>query len=132
MGCEVKKDATGQVTRIVCSRTPSDCEFCHRRCGTQLCDYPVAKGKTCDKRICKVCAARPKGKDEDYCPDHRERAGLGTKRSLDLDGARWLNEAKYANRCLTQSCNTQIEVGDRCFYLPAERGVLCEECGEGV
>lgn len=135
MPCKVTKDETGQVTRIVCSRPSSaECDFCHKRQGTQLCDYPVAKGKTCDKRICVMCTARPKGKDEDYCPDHRERAGLGSvaKRELDLDGARWLSAAKYANKCLTLSCNTRIEVGDRCFYLPAERGVLCEECGEGA
>lgn len=135
MGCEVKKDATGQVTRIVCSRTPTaSCDFCRKRPGTQLCDYPTAKGKTCDKHICLSCTARPKGKDEDYCPDHRERAGLGSvaKRELDLSGARWLREAKYANRCLTQSCNASVQVGDRCFYLPAERGVMCEECGENV
>lgn len=111
-----------------------ECEFCHRRAGTQLCDYPVSRGKTCDKRICTTCSARPKGKDEDYCPDHRERAGIGAmaQRDFDLNGARWLNEAKYANRCLTASCNNRVEVGDRCFYLPAERGVLCEECGENA
>lgn len=131
---EIRDKETGEVIghAIVCSRavTPK-CEFCRRRDGTQLCDYPTAPGKTCDKRICRQCSARPKGKDEDYCPDHRERAGLGPPLRLDLEGARWIR-AKYDGRCLMMRCGVAIEAGDEVLYLPNERGVLCDDCGKGV
>ena len=132
---EIKDPVTGEVLghAIACRGRQSvpKCDFCHRRDGTQLCDYPIAKGKTCDKRICRTCTARPKGKDEDYCPDHRERAGLGPAMRLDLDGARWI-KAKYDGRCLMMRCNEVIEAGDHVLYAPNERGVICEGCGEGL
>jgi hypothetical protein len=38
-----------------------------------LCDYPVADGKKCDKRMCEVHRTRV-GNNMDYCPDHRAAA----------------------------------------------------------
>lgn len=80
--------------------------------------------------MCDGCAARPKGKDEDYCPDHRERAGLG-RASLDTTGSRWI-DARFPGRCKEPKCGAAISQGDRVLYLPAEKGVLCEECGENI
>ena len=39
---------------------PQFCEFCNMR-STLLCDGKLPSGKTCDKRICRRCAAEPKG-----------------------------------------------------------------------
>ena len=46
-------------------------EHC-RECGSiseNLCDYPVGKGKTCDRAICNECSKQV-GIDIHYCPTH--------------------------------------------------------------
>jgi len=116
------------VTMIVCSRgqrTPH-CEICGKPNGIRLCDYPTSKGKTCDRRMCPNCSARPQGKDEDYCPDHRERAGLGKPEpKFNLEGSRMI-AARYDGRC--KACHVEIGAGDDVLYMPQEKAVLCEPC----
>jgi hypothetical protein len=110
------------------------CEFCHLRTGSLQCDYPIGgvdgstgKKKTCDKYICGQCAGRKGGFD--YCPDHRERAGVPLP-ALDFEGARWLDCTRYAANCAMPNCNVRVEEGERSLYLPKERKIVCEECGE--
>lgn len=136
-----RKDEQGNVighARVQYSTTTPQCEFCRKRLGTQQCDYPLGgtnedgSKKTCDRFCCKACAGS-KG-NFDYCPDHRQRAGLPPKPKVELDlaDARWLDEARYPGHCATPTCNHSIEEGERCLYLPRARKVLCETCGEGL
>lgn len=57
---------------IICSRggPVARCEVpgCQAS-GTQLCDWPVSKGKTCDFRMCPSHALRV-AREIDYCPEH--------------------------------------------------------------
>jgi succinate dehydrogenase/fumarate reductase-like Fe-S protein len=39
---------------------------------SKLCDFPVAKGKTCDAGMCGSCATNI-GPDQDYCPTHKDQ-----------------------------------------------------------
>ena len=41
-----------------------------RQCSHVLCDWPIAKGKTCDRGICEECAP-PVAPDLHYCKAHR-------------------------------------------------------------
>jgi hypothetical protein len=74
MRCSVQQLENGAV-RIMCGPDPktlcevSGCDEDHMA----LCDYPVADGKTCDKRMCEVHRTRA-GNNIDYCPDHRAAA----------------------------------------------------------
>jgi len=70
MPCDITKDESGQVTRIVCSRrsTPK-CKFCGKP-SSKLCDYPVGTG-TCDAQICRACTTHIEP-DTDYCPNHKD------------------------------------------------------------
>jgi hypothetical protein len=45
------------------------CNFCGAVGARRLCDYPVAKGKTCDALMCVRCGTRT-GENHDLCPDH--------------------------------------------------------------
>ncbi len=71
MTCETVK-LPGGGTAIVCSdrrRRPncqvSTCQHEHR----YLCDFPIAPGQTCDRRLCER-HRMPQGVDRDYCPEH--------------------------------------------------------------
>lgn len=126
---------------IGCSRgsTGPLCKFCKRGTGTKRCDYPVRQGKTCDVWLCDRCAAH-KDPDEDYCPDHRERAGLGPSASVAAYRAqleakerratlppRWIEHARYAGKC--RECLRLISSGERILYF-SDRGCLCADCGK--
>jgi hypothetical protein len=55
--------------------------------GTQLCDFPVGAGKTCDRPICEYHAAEV-APNVDYCPAHHAewkafRDAGGVKRELE-------------------------------------------------
>ncbi len=55
--------------------------------GTQLCDYPVGDGKTCDRPVCEYHAAVV-APNVDYCPAHHAewkafRDDGGVKRELE-------------------------------------------------
>lgn len=60
---------------IVCTRTSRKqlgrCRECWVQTATLLCDGPSksARGKTCDKPICRACATAG-GHNVDYCRDH--------------------------------------------------------------
>lgn len=71
MGCETRRDATGQVVMIVCSRgrRPPRCSVCGTRPGTQLCDGPGPGGGTCDAPVCLACTVHAEP-DRDFCPAH--------------------------------------------------------------
>lgn len=54
------------------------CAFCWkldglRQLATKLCDFPVDKGKNCDKPMCHKHATNG-GKNIDYCPEHKDAA----------------------------------------------------------
>ena len=58
----------------------------HKRCAcgqpaTKLCDFPTARGKTCDRPLCDRCAVGI-DRDVDYCPDHPRTVA----RQLALEG----------------------------------------------
>jgi hypothetical protein len=76
MRCSVQQLENGAV-RIMCGPDPKPlCEV--SACDEDqmaLCDYPVADGKTCDKRMCEVHRTRS-GNNMDYCPDHRAGKGV--------------------------------------------------------
>lgn len=79
---------------FVCSRGPKPRKLCvpclragRKTPSTKLCDYPEGAAKvamlpdrglyppsqTCDTPLCGKCAVR-KGKDLDWCPEHKEGA----------------------------------------------------------
>lgn len=69
----IKLVAEGTVA-IVCGvgRTakPAPCAHC-AKVHTKLCDWPVEKDKTCDKKLCDEHAHNV-GPDRDYCPEHHQ------------------------------------------------------------
>ena len=69
MGCDIQRDKSGRVTKIICSRgpAPKKCRWCDNP-GTQLCDFKVTGG-TCDAPVCRV-HAKHVAYETDYCPDH--------------------------------------------------------------
>jgi hypothetical protein len=71
MGCDIQRDKNGQMTRIVCSRSPRapNCRWC-ATVSTKLCDFPV-NGRTCDAPIC-YKHAKSIRYEVDYCPDHQQ------------------------------------------------------------
>lgn len=93
------RDRAGNVIGRACYREPV------HRCATSgcagagviLCDYPVKRrGRTtsCNRRVCKACAARV-GEDQDFCPPHARMAATP-------DGAQQLVTVCAA--CLSSSC----------------------------
>lgn len=59
----------GRVTGIICTRRRKvPCAFCQAP-HTHLCDYPMANGKTCDRKLCPQHRTRV-SRDRDYCPEH--------------------------------------------------------------
>lgn len=75
MGCEIKRDAHGQMTAIVCKRGPAPtlCLFCakagQRTPSTKLCDFPIRGPVTCDAPMC-AAHAKNVGPNRDLCPNH--------------------------------------------------------------
>jgi hypothetical protein len=62
---------------------PSTCE----QLSGYLCDYPISKGKTCDRPLCDAHATEI-SKNRHYCPDHRLLASeLNPQMQLGLFGA---------------------------------------------
>ncbi len=141
------RDDSGRVLGYFygCSRgsTPALCKFCKRGQGTKRCDYKLRGGKTCNAYICEDCAAH-RDPDKDYCPDHRERVGLGppprVARLREIREARrkrkaarltlpprWIEHARYAGRC--KECAAQTKAGERILYFEGDRSVMCERCG---
>lgn len=78
MPCDIKKDGSGQVTMIKCSRGTRGqsriCPFCGENPVAKLCDFPVQRGvgrsQTCDAEMCFKCATEV-AKNTDVCPNHK-------------------------------------------------------------
>jgi len=70
MGCDIWKDKDGQATKIVCNRGRLRCRWCSQL-STQLCDFVMPNGTTCDAPMCKGHAIK-RGTNVDFCPDHAE------------------------------------------------------------
>ena len=71
MACETIHDTNGRVIAIFCGRSRKiTCKFCHSAAVTKLCDFPVAKGKTCDVGMCRNCSTKI-ALEVDYCPNHK-------------------------------------------------------------
>lgn len=70
MTCYIIRDEDGKAVGHLCGRLGQPCQ-----CGcvsTKLCDFPVGKGKTCDKRLCEHCSHEI-GPDLDYCTAHHKQ-----------------------------------------------------------
>lgn len=69
-------DLPGGGFAIACTRGPrrksAPCLYCTAP-HTKLCDYEVAPGKTCDRKLCDRCAVHV-GPNRDLCPDHAKQA----------------------------------------------------------
>ena len=84
MGC-YHLDLPSGGTGIICGKLGKPCASCSRP-ADYLCDFPVGKGKTCDRRMCEKHAAEV-GPDLHYCTAHhaqweRFRASGGVEREL--------------------------------------------------
>lgn len=88
MPCTTLYDADGNAIAVTCSRgdrrKPCSTANCTGR-ATKLCDYPLAKGGTCDRPVCARCATSV-GPDKDYCPPHARHAAK--QQELPLGGGR--------------------------------------------
>lgn len=60
----------GGATAIICGpkRIPT-CSSCGS-ISTRMCDWKLARNKTCDRRLCDACTYQP-ANDKDLCPEHR-------------------------------------------------------------
>lgn len=71
MACKVYQFPDGGKA-IVCGSKkalPPACSTCGRPCSI-LCDFPVAKGKTCDKPACET-HSKQVGPDAHFCEQHK-------------------------------------------------------------
>lgn len=83
--CYSLKDKHGNRIGFICGRLGPHCS-----CGglaELLCDFPVGKGKTCDRKLCGHCS-KLIGPDLHYCKAHHEewrkfREGGGVVRELE-------------------------------------------------
>jgi hypothetical protein len=64
----ISKANIGDVSVILCGDFGAHCSDCGA-VSDNLCDYPVGKGKTCDRKICDDHSKRV-GLDIHYCPTH--------------------------------------------------------------
>lgn len=126
------------------------CQFCKTRWADSQCDYPMGgncrkcqgagvrdgynchdcagTGRAmCNKHVCSRCRAH-REPDEDYCPDHRERAGFA--RLLVREVCVWLGEARFSGKCVHRGCERVVAAGERALWFPERRRLMCEECGD--
>ena len=61
----------GSIKGFLCGRgvRVRFCAFCRSSASEILCDFPLAKRKTCDKPLCRRCAINI-APNVDLCPDH--------------------------------------------------------------
>lgn len=72
---------------IVCgSRRRRSCSWCGRGSVTKLCDFPVARGRTCDAGMCDACATNI-AHEVDYCPKHKHERPAALQAELNLGGS---------------------------------------------
>lgn len=74
MSCE-KVDLGNGNFAITCGRgrpaKAAPCSFCRARPHTKLCDFELAPGRTCDRKMCDRCATSV-GTEKDHCPNHNQ------------------------------------------------------------
>ena len=134
------------------------CEFCKQRPHVSLCDSPTGgpcskcKGSgtragfncrdcagtgraMCNRKVCGKCRQH-REPDEDYCPDHAERAGLKPSasptteartalRALQLKPMR--DGCRFPGACLL--CGAYLERKSVCWFSVEKRRLVCENCG---
>jgi hypothetical protein len=93
------------------------------------CDKCEGTGKaTCSKLICSLCRRSKDGGD--YCPDHRERAGIVEK--IKREPCQWIAlpcELKNP-KCLHNGCVEELSQGDRALFFPRRARAMCVPCGQ--
>ena len=72
---------------FLCGKLGPHCSECSAPGDEALCDYPVGKGKTCDKKLCEV-HAHEVAPNVHYCPGHlaqweKFKAAGGVKNELE-------------------------------------------------
>lgn len=74
----------GGTVAIVCTRGRRRRPQCQEpgctRPGERQCDFPIGKGKTCDRYLCTGHAV-PQGPNRDYCPGHPGQRDLFSGRA---------------------------------------------------
>lgn len=135
----VLRNESGQVTAIICGRSPKKkCAYCENH-GTQLCDWENASGGTCDESICRLHAWHPPGEpNKDYCRLHRrliEGDAREEKRKAELaakkrEGLVFIAQSKFPGSCKDKDCGARWEKGDPMYWDKQTREVFCVECGD--
>lgn len=100
MTCYILRDNNKQKIGFICGDLGDHCQ-----CGgiaEVLCDFPVGKGKTCNKKLCELCAyhinAPVKDSNIDFCHAHNAEwqeflKGKGVEKGL----AKIFNISEYRN-----------------------------------
>lgn len=103
-------------------QVPPAC-YCCNFFSDYLCDYPIGKGKTCDRNLCKKHrVAQDLGID--FCPDHarlndyqsKDFSQL-TKEELKEEQARWMEENKGLRPKVFNQTDTPISELTNCKYV---------------
>jgi predicted amidophosphoribosyltransferase len=82
MACAILRNEIGKAIGMICGVPRKHlCVFCRAEYSSKLCDFPVAKGKSCDAKICDACATSISA-DVDYCPRHRDQKPAAQQLSL--------------------------------------------------
>lgn len=71
---EINQPDGSTVRGFVCGARYSNpkCCCCLKPDPERQCDWPMGRGKTCDRFICLDCTFHPEGRpDVDYCPQHK-------------------------------------------------------------
>lgn len=68
MPCYSTRDRQGNRKGFICGNLGPHCVDCGAVADV-LCDFPVGKGKTCDRTICEHCAHLV-AENTDYCEQH--------------------------------------------------------------
>lgn len=75
MPCHVIRMPDGGTAFIRTSRPRKRrCENCREAWATLQCDYSTTGASTCDRHLCRSCAAHV-GRDRDYCLHHPQPQG---------------------------------------------------------
>lgn len=121
-------------------RTAPICKACRRGTSVTRCVYTSRQAGKCDAHLCIQCVTLNERR-ESFCPQHRERAGLGpTERTARMRLARkrraerlarpprWIPSAYRPGVCKVETCRRETRAGERILYFP-DRTIMCEACG---
>lgn len=82
----------------------------------------------CNTHLCRGCRGHIEP-DEDYCPDHRQLAGLPPL--VKREECRQVTAPLIVNqKCLRESCSVLISADEPVLYFPRRRRAMCAACGE--